>query len=216
MQEAVVLTQLKGLLGLVDVDADAVASAFMAALPQLRDHLHQDAVATLDADPATNNLDEVIFAYPGFYTVVAYRLAHELLRLEVPLLPRMWSEYAHGKTTIDIHPAAQIGSAFVIDHGTGTVIGASSVVGNHVTLYHGVTLGALRVDKSLVNTKRHPTIEDYVTIYANATILGGDTVVGHHSVLGGNVWVTESVPAYSTVYYADQATRQRLQKGRSS
>ncbi|MCB0168061.1 MAG: serine acetyltransferase [Anaerolineae bacterium] len=192
---------LQQLLAPLAVDAAAVAEAFFAALPNLFDQLLEDANAVLASDPAATGLAEVIVAYPGFYTVAVYRLAHQLLALGAPLLPRMLTEYAHGQTGIDIHPAAQIGRALVIDHGTGTIIGATARIGDYVQLYHGVTLGALQVAKSMANTKRHPTIEDHVTIYANATILGGETVVGHHSIIGGNVWLTESVPPYSQVYH---------------
>ena len=192
---------LQRLLDPLAVDAALVSGSFFAALPALYDRLLEDARAAFDFDPAATSLEEVIVTYPGFYATAIYRLAHALLRLEVPLLPRMLTEYAHSKTGIDIHPAAQIGRAFVIDHGTGTVIGATAHIGRNVILYHGVTLGALQVDKSLADTKRHPTIEDHVIIYANATVLGGETVVGHHSMLGGNIWLTASVPPYSRVYY---------------
>ena len=193
--------QLRRLLDPLTVDAATVTDEFYAALPGIYNCLLEDAQATLAFDPAATSLEEVIASYPGFYATVVYRLAHELVRLGVPLLPRMLTEYAHGKTGIDIHPAAQIGRALIIDHGTGVVVGATAHIGNHVKLYHGVTLGALQVDKSLANTKRHPTIEDHVTIYSNATVLGGETVVGHHSIIGGNVWVTRSIPPNSLVYY---------------
>jgi serine O-acetyltransferase len=193
--------QFKRLLGSLSVNVSSVSKAFFAALPTIGEKIFEDAEATLAFDPAAISLAEVIFTYPGFYTTAVYRLAHELYRLRVPLLPRMLTECAHSKTGIDIHPAAQIGRKLVIDHGTGLVIGATAVIGNHVTLYHGVTLGALQVKKSLAGTKRHPTIEDHVTIYANATILGGQTTVGHHSVLGGNIWLTYSVPPHSRVFY---------------
>jgi serine O-acetyltransferase len=192
--------QLRRLLDPLAVDTKWVAEEFLATLPALYDKLLEDAQDTLAFDPAANSLEEVIVAYPGFYATAVYRIAHELVRLGVSLLPRMLTEYAHSKTGIDIHPAAQIGRAFVIDHGTGTVIGATALVGNHVKIYHGVTLGALQVDKSLANTKRHPTIGDYVIIYANATVLGGQTTIGHHSILGGNIWLTQSVPPHSHVY----------------
>ncbi len=190
---------------LVDDSAD-VATQFFANLPTLHTQLTEDAEATLALDPAATSLAEVIATYPGFYATALYRMAHQLDYLSVPILPRMVTEYAHGKTGIDIHPSAQIGRSFVIDHGTGVVIGATARIGNHVTLYHGVTLGALQVKKSLAQTKRHPTIEDHVTIYANATILGGKTVVGSHSVIGGNAWVTRSVSPHSLVYFNDGAT----------
>ena len=192
--------QLQQLLHPLTVDNQWVTEEFWATLPALYDQLLEDAQATLDFDPAANSLEEVIVAYPGFYATAVYRIAHRLARLNVPILPRMLTEYAHSKTGIDIHPTAKIGRAFVIDHGTGTVIGATARIGKHVKIYHGVTLGALQVDKSLANTKRHPTVEDHVTIYANATILGGETIVGHHSILGGNIWLTQSVPPHSRVY----------------
>lgn len=185
----------------LDVDAIAVTEAFFAALPRLHGLLLDDAQATLDFDPAATSLEEVISTYPGFYTISIYRLAHELVKLGVPLLPRMLTEHAHSKTGIDIHPAAEIGHSFFIDHGTGIVIGATVIIGDNVKLYQGVTLGALQVDKSMADQKRHPTIEDEVIIYANATILGGETVVGHHSVIGGNVWLTKSVQPHSLVYH---------------
>ena len=195
------MDQLRCLLGPLAVDADRVTDEFFAALPEIYDRLLEDANAALAFDPAATGIEEVVAAYPGFYATAVYRLAHKLIRLDVPLLPRMMTEYAHSKTGIDIHPAAQIGRAFVIDHGTGVVIGATTRIGNHVKIFHGVTLGALQVDKSLANTKRHPTIEDHVTIYANATVLGGETIVGRHSILGGNVWITRSVPPHSRVYH---------------
>ncbi|MEZ4862179.1 MAG: serine O-acetyltransferase EpsC [Caldilineaceae bacterium] len=198
--------QLRRILDPLDVDPEQVNDDFFAALPVLYADLLDDAQATLDFDPAATSLAEVITTYPGFYAITIYRLAHQLVELGTPLLPRMLTEYAHGMTGIDIHPAAQIGQSFFIDHGTGIVIGATTNIGNNVKLYQGVTLGALQVEKSLANTKRHPTIEDDVIIYANATILGGKTVIGHHSILGGNVWVTQSVPPYSRVYHESRVS----------
>jgi serine O-acetyltransferase len=180
-------------------DDPGLARAFTAELPDIQDALKLDAEATCAADPAATGVDEVILAYPGFYALACYRLAHRLRGLGVPLLPRLITERAHRVTGIDIHPGATIGRAIAIDHGTGIVIGETSVVGDRVRLYQGVTLGALSVRKELVQTRRHPTVEDDVVIYANATILGGDTVVGHSSVIGGNVWLTHSVPPYSVV-----------------
>lgn len=181
-----------------------ISQTFFDALPRLYQHLLADAEAIEAGDPAAVSTDEVIRTYPGFYAVAVYRVAHLLYRLNVPLLPRIYSEHAHTKTGIDIHPGAQIGAAFFIDHGTGVVIGETAIIGNNVKVYQGVTLGAASVDKSMANTKRHPTIEDNVVIYAGATILGGNTIVGRHSVIGGNVWLTESVPAYSRVYHRPQ------------
>ncbi|MCW1967658.1 MAG: serine O-acetyltransferase [Anaerolineae bacterium] len=194
-------------------EVDDTVEQFCAALPNLYDTLMEDAKATLNFDPASESLEEVITTYPGFYAVAIYRAAHQLVKLDVPLLPRMLTEYAHGKTGIDIHPAANIGRSFFIDHGTGLVIGATSVIGNNVKIYQGVTLGALQVEKSLAETKRHPTIEDNVIIYANATILGGHTVIGHDSIIGGNVWITDSLPPYSLVYHqAKVSVRNKLDK----
>jgi serine O-acetyltransferase len=176
-----------------------LAAAFVDALPRIHDALLTDAVATFEADPAATSVDEVILAYPGLYALACHRFAHQLRMQGVPLLPRLISETAHRVTGIDIHPGATIGRAIAIDHGTGIVIGETSVIGDRVRLYQGVTLGALSVRKSLASTRRHPTIEDDVVIYANATILGGGTVVGHSSVIGGNVWLTHSVPPHSIV-----------------
>ena len=183
---------------------ETLASAFFDALPRIQQQLNDDAAAIEAGDPAAVNVDEVIRTYPGFFAVAVYRMAHELCRIGVPLLPRVLSSYAHGKTGIDIHPKAQIGARFCIDHGTGVVIGETTIIGNDVKVYQGVTLGALSVEKTMANIKRHPTIEDHVVIYAGATILGGNTVVGNHSILGGNVWLTESVPPYARVYHRPQ------------
>jgi serine O-acetyltransferase len=163
--------------------------------------LNTDIDAIVLGDPAAHTRFEVIRAYPGFFAISFYRIAHALLDLETPLLPRIITEYAHSQTGIDIHPAAEIGEHFFIDHGTGIVIGETCIIGNHVKLYQGVTLGALSVDKDMAFIKRHPTVEDHVIIYSGATILGGDTTIGHHSTIGGNVWLTKSVPPYSTVYH---------------
>ena len=176
-----------------------VVAAFLESLPGIHAALEMDAKATCDADPAATSVDEVILAYPGFYAMACHRLAHRLRELGVPLLPRLISETAHRVTGIDINPGATIGQAIAIDHGTGIVIGETSVIGDRVRLYQGVTLGALSVRKDLARKRRHPTIEHDVVIYANATILGGDTVVGHSSVIGGNVWLTHSVPPHSIV-----------------
>lgn len=176
-------------------------NTFFDALPQLYEALLQDANAILAADPAAKDVAEVIIAYPGFYATVIYRLSHQLWTQGLRLLPRLLSEYAHGKTGIDIHPGANIGKRFAIDHGTGIVIGETSVVGDDVKIYQGVTLGALNVDKAHAAIKRHPSIEDDVVVYSNATILGGNTVVGKGSIIGGNVWLTQSVPPDSIVYH---------------
>jgi len=179
--------------------AGAIVQDFADTLPRTYDDLWLDAAAIYNGDPAAASVEEVISAYPGFHAIAIYRLAHQLSRLGVPILPRLLTEHAHRHTGVDIHPGATIGGSFCIDHGTGIVIGETTVIGSHVKIYQGVTLGALSVDKSLSATKRHPTIEDRVVVYANATILGGGTVVGHDSVIGGNVWLTASVPPHSTV-----------------
>ncbi|HEX3725385.1 MAG TPA: serine O-acetyltransferase EpsC [Pirellulales bacterium] len=177
---------------------------FLEEIPEIRRMLALDAQAALAGDPAVKTLDEVIFCYPGLEAVTVYRLAHALHQLKVPLIPRMMTEWAHSKTGIDIHPGATIGHHFFIDHGTGVVIGETCEIGNHVKLYQGVTLGALSFaidgDGHLVRgQKRHPTIEDDVVIYANATVLGGNTLIGHHSVIGSSVWLTRSLEPHTTV-----------------
>lgn len=185
-------------------DNEKIAIDFFEKIPELYRILNTDIHSLLTGDPAARVEFEVIRAYPGFYALCFYRIAHELLQLDVPLLPRILTEHAHSKTGIDIHPAAKIGEHFFIDHGTGIVIGETAEIGNHVKLYQGVTLGALSVNKSLEFTKRHPTVEDYVVIYSGATILGGDTIIGHHCVIGGNVWLTKSIPAGTLVYHAPE------------
>lgn len=185
-------------LGDTTLDAAQIARAFVEGLERIYDALLADAQALLENDPAAESLDQVIFSYPGFYATAIYRLAHSLHRLGVPLLPRMLSEHAHDRCGVDIHPAAQIGHPFFIDHGTGIVIGESAIIGDRVKLYQGVTLGAHQVHKRLAGTKRHPTIEDDVVVYAHATILG-DITIGAKSVIGGNTWITEGVPPHSVV-----------------
>ncbi|WP_457573911.1 serine O-acetyltransferase [Desulfolithobacter sp.] len=174
-----------------------IALDFIRSLPGIREQLESDIEATLAGDPAAANADEVIFSYPGLFATFVYRLAHRLVELEVPIIPRIMSEYAYHRTAIDINPGARIGDSFFIDHGAGVVIGATTEIGNRVRLYQGVTLGALSLPrdagKKLRDKKRHPTIEDDVIIYANAIILGGDTVIGARSIVGGNVWLTESI-----------------------
>jgi len=166
---------------------------FTQVIPRLFASLKKDAQAIFDNDPAAKSLEEIYLAYPGFYAIAIFRMASEFLKLGLPLIPRLMTEYAHQLTGIDIHPGATIGSSFFIDHGTGVVIGETAEIHDHVKLYQGVTLGALTVNKALQNKKRHPTIEAHVTIYANATILGGDTVIGENSIIGGNSWVTSSI-----------------------
>jgi serine O-acetyltransferase len=172
---------------------------FFEQLPKLSEILDNDAQAALAGDPAAYSREEIIIAYPGFYAVCIYRLAHSLYEQGVPLLPRLMTEYAHEKTGIDIHPGAKIGESFFIDHGTGVVIGETASIGKNVKIYQGVTLGALSVKKKLQSIKRHPTIEDDVVIYANATILGGDTTIGKGSIVGGNTWIIETVKPGSVI-----------------
>jgi serine O-acetyltransferase len=177
---------------------------FFERLERVFDWVHQDVEAMFKGDPAAKSKTEILRSYPGFYAIAAYRIANLLHQLGIKLIPRMITEIAHSRTGIDIHPGATIGQYFCIDHGTGVVIGETTVIGNRVKIYQGVTLGALSVDKADADIKRHPTIEDGVIIYAGATILGGKTVIGHDSVIGGNVWLTKSVPANSKVYYQTQ------------
>ncbi|THB74447.1 MAG: serine acetyltransferase [Desulfobulbaceae bacterium] len=177
--------------------ASEMAYYFIGKLPAIASVLAQDIRSTLQGDPASKSHDEIIFSYPGLHAITIYRMAHELFKLQVPIIPRIMTEWAHGETGIDINPGAQIGPGIFIDHGTGVVIGETTIIGKNVRIYQGVTLGALSLPrdagKSLRNTKRHPTIEDNVIIYSNTTILGGDTVIGANSVIGGNIWLTESV-----------------------
>jgi len=179
------------------------ALILLESIPEIQRLLDMDVKSAYDTDPAAKSHDEIIFCYPGIFAITVYRIAHVLFRLKVPLMPRIMTEYAHGETGIDIHPGAQIGERFVIDHGTGVVIGETTVIGNGVRLYQGVTLGALSLSKSITEEiryqKRHPTIEDDCIIYSGATILGGDTVIGKGAVIGGNVWITESVPPATKV-----------------
>ncbi|MCX5845975.1 MAG: serine acetyltransferase [Deltaproteobacteria bacterium] len=177
---------------------------FLHSMPQLRVLLATDILAAHEGDPAAKSFDEIIFSYPGLYAITIYRIAHQLYHQEAPLIPRIMTEYAHSQTGIDIHPAAHIGESFFIDHGTGVVIGETTVIGKSVRLYQGVTLGAMSLSReeceNLRNQKRHPTIEDDVIIYANATVLGGKTIIGARSVIGGNVWITDSVPPDTEVF----------------
>jgi len=180
------------------------AVKFMKELPRLRAMLGKDVRAAYEGDPAARSYDEIIFSYPGVFAVTVYRIAHELWHQGIPLMPRIMTEYAHSRTGIDIHPGAHIGGSFFIDHGTGVVVGETTEIGDRVRIYQGVTLGALSLPKDAVDSlrtkKRHPTVEDDVIIYAQATILGGDTVIGARSVIGGNVWITESVPPDTRVF----------------
>lgn len=188
-----------------DRDPNEVVGAFVARIDDVRRLVETDIDAAYDGDPAATSRMEVVMSYPGVYAVTIHRLAHELYTLKVPVIPRVMSELAHSKTGIDIHPGATIGERFFIDHGTGVVIGETTVIGRNVRLYQGVTLGGLSFAKDssgalVKGLKRHPNIEDNVVIYANATILGGDTTIGHDSEIGGNVWLKDSVPPFSRVY----------------
>jgi serine O-acetyltransferase len=186
------------------VDAMQQTNAFFKDVPAIYDQIQMDVDAMFAGDPAAKTREEVIRSYPGFYAIAAYRVAHALSKIGVKTIPRMITEHAHSKTGIDIHPNATIGNYFCIDHGTGVVIGETTVIGEHVKIYQGVTLGALSVNKVDATVKRHPTIEDNVVIYAGATILGGNTVIGRNSIVGGNVWLTKSIPPESKVYYQAQ------------
>jgi len=184
--------------------ANKVLNGFWEQLPGIYEDIKRDAEAIYIGDPAAYSQSEVVLTYPGFYAIAVHRLAHVFYQFKVPYLPRILAEYAHRKTGIDIQPGASIGHNFCIDHGTGIVIGETAVIGNNVKLYQGVTLGALSVDKNLAQTKRHPTLEDNVVIYSNATILGGETVIGKGSIVGGNVWLIESIPVNSRVYHKEE------------
>lgn len=207
----------KNLSAILDDDdkADNILNTFLAMLPTLHTTLLRDAEVFNQNDPAANCVEEVILTYPGFYALTVYRLSHELYKLKTPIIPRLFSEYAHSKVGIDINPGAQIGNSFYIDHGTGIVIGESTIIGDNVKIYQGVTLGALFVTKSLCQQKRHPTIEDNVVIYAGATILGGDTIVGHDSIIGGNAWLTKSVVPYSLVMQNAEITIRNTMNGKT-
>ncbi len=185
-------------------DAAQYTQDFFNSIDTIREKLYLDAQAGFDGDPAAYNLDEVILSYPGFHAVLVHRVAHELYKYTIPYIPRIMAEYAHSRTGIDIHPGATIGESFFIDHGTGVVIGETTLIGSNVKIYQGVTLGALstRGGQRLKNIRRHPTIQDNVTIYAGATILGGDTIIGEGSTIGGNVFVTESVAADSKLFFS--------------
>ena len=190
-------------------DAGEICDAFIHRLPWIKSMLLKDVEALYEGDPAASCREEVMICYPGFYAISIYRLAHELYLLGAPLIPRIMTEYAHEKTGIDIHAGATIGEYFFIDHGTGIVIGETTVIGDHVKLYQGVTLGArsFELDENgnpVKKIKRHPNIGNHVVIYANATILGGDTTIGDRCVIGGNTWLTRSVPAGSTIYYREK------------
>lgn len=184
-----------------DCCCNNLTEKFFAEIPLVFTGLMQDAEMYAECDPAAYCKEEIILCYPGFYAVAIYRITHVVHKLGIPILPRVITEYAHSRTGIDIHPGAEIGKRFYIDHGTGIVIGETTVIGDNVKIYQGVTLGATFVSKCLEGVRRHPTIEDNVIIYAGSTILGGDTVIGHDTTVGGNVWLTESVPPFSKVYH---------------
>jgi serine O-acetyltransferase len=209
--EAIVIkkleAELEGYLGIVLQDparASETGNALFSQMDAICNNLRHDAELILNFDPAAYSLEEVIVTYPGFMAITIHRIAHELYKMQVPIIPRMMSEWAHSSTGIDINPGATIGQPFFIDHGTGVVIGETCIIGNNVKLYQGVTLGALNVRKEDAKSKRHPTIEDNVVIYANSTILGGETVIGHDSIIGGNTWITESILSYSVVYHQQE------------
>lgn len=190
-------------------EAQKITLQFLQKIPEIREFLATDVDAVFDGDPAAESADEIIFAYPGLYAITIFRFAHVLYQLKVPVIPRIMTEIAHSKTGIDINPGATIGKYFMIDHGTGIVIGETTEIGEHVKVYQGVTLGALSTSggRKLFNKKRHPTIEDYVTIYSGASILGGDTVIGRGSVIGGNVFLTKSVAPDTKVSVKNQELR---------
>ena len=189
--------------------AEKIALKFIETLPKIKEYIETDVQAAYDGDPAAFSEDEIIYSYPGLYAILVNRIAHELFLLGVPVIPRMMTEYAHSVTGIDIHPGATIGKYFFIDHGTGIVIGETTVIGNNVKIYQGVTLGALstRGGQALKSRKRHPTIEDNVTIYSGASILGGDTVIGKDVVIGGNAFITRSIPEGAKVSVKNQELR---------
>ena len=190
----------------IEAKTDAVVDAFMAELPHIQELLFKDVQAAFDGDPAAQSKQEIILAYPGLFAIFVYRIAHILYGHKVPLIPRLMTEYAHSKTGVDINAGATIGEYFFIDHATGVVIGETTTIGSHVKIYQGVTLGALstRKGQQLAGVKRHPTIEDDVTIYSNASVLGGQTVVGKGAIIAGSAFVTESVPAYARVSLKNQ------------
>ena len=201
--------------GEIDKRAHEVSAAMLCKLPSIQKMLYKDVQAAFDGDPAAQSKEEIIYSYPGFFAIWVYRIAHELYQLDVPLIPRIMTEYAHSRTGVDINAGATIGEYFFIDHATGVVIGETTVIGDHVKIYQGVTLGALstRGGQRLAGVRRHPTIEDNVTIYANACVLGGETVVGANSVIAGSAFVTSSIPPHSRVSVKDQEVNVRQSTG---
>jgi serine O-acetyltransferase len=206
LKEILARNPLKGIM-----NTEIAAEEFFRILPSIYEKLKEDIEAMFAGDPAAKSRTEVVRTYPGFYAIASYRIAHALHKLDIKLIPRIITENAHSRTGIDIHPSAEIGHHFCIDHGTGVVIGETTNIGNYVKIYQGVTLGALSVNKEDAAVKRHPSIGDHVVIYAGATILGGKTHIGSHSVIGGNVWLTRSVPDHSKIYY--QANMMNSQTG---
>jgi len=186
---------------------------FFDQLPKLQEILYEDAKTFYNNDPSAYSIEEVILSYPGFYALVVHRLANTLYKMGIPIIPRLWSEYAHTKAGIDINPGATIGKRFFLDHGTGIVIGETCVIGDDVKIYQNVTLGALHVTKNMQSKKRHPTIENNVILYSGATILGGETNIGHDSTIGGNVWLTKSVEPFSLIYYTSQLKYKTVKNG---
>ncbi|MCF6130138.1 serine acetyltransferase [Flavobacterium sp. AS60] len=206
-KESLIQLKLQDILGkLIDDTNEIIVNSnyFFESIEQVHYLLSNDLDTIVSFDPAATSKEEVLIAYPGFFAISAYRIANVFWKLNIPIIPRIITEYAHSRTGIDIHPGAEIGENFFIDHGTGIVIGETSKIGKNVKIYQGVTLGALSVSKDSASEKRHPTLEDNVTIYANATILGGKTVVGANSVIGGNVWLTHSIPESSLVYHKSE------------
>lgn len=199
-------------------EARRLAFAFLHRLPALRDYANSDLEAAFDGDPAAHSMEEIVLAYPGLLAITIYRIAHELFLLRVPLIPRMMTEYAHNRTGVDIHPGATIGRFFFIDHATGVVIGETAVIGDHVKLYQGVTIGALstRGGQKLKGVKRHPTLEDNVTVYSGASILGGETVIGRNSVIGGNTFITQSIRPNTRVSIKNQELQLDEREGGAS
>ena len=219
--DAELLAQSQQLVANLETNSIEFANEFLHTLPVIRESLQKDIEAAFHGDPACQNFDEVILCYPGLGAVTIHRMAHELYKLGVPFLPRMMSEWSHGETGIDIHPGATIGDYFFIDHGTGVVIGETVTIGKHVKIYQGVTLGALSFDKDergelVRGSKRHPTLEDHVIIYANATVLGGNTVVGEASIIGSSVWITRSVDPGTTVTIQKPGLRMKNQDAKDS
>ena len=198
----------------IEERSQMITLEYLKRIPNIRNFIETDIQATLDGDPAAYSADEIIFSYPGIYAITVHRLAHELYLLDVPVIPRMMSEYAHSRTGIDIHPGASIGKYFFIDHGTGIVIGETTIIGNYVKIYQGVTLGALSTKEGclLKNIKRHPTIQYYVTIYSGASILGGKTIIGEGAIIGGNVFITKSVEPNTQISVKNQELRYNQNK----